>query len=101
MSSFEVIRQLEVLGACPVGEGGRFVADGHIAVGGSHPVNPDGGCLAHSWNTSQQLTIRLIEGVRQLRGEPVGLRVDGARVAVACGPGGANSHFGVVVLGVG
>jgi acetyl-CoA acetyltransferase len=100
MSSFEVIRQLEALGACPPGEGGRFVADGHIEVGGSHPVNPDGGCLAHSWNTSQQLTIRLIEVVRQLRGEALGLRVEGARVGLACGPGGANSHFGIAILGV-
>jgi acetyl-CoA acetyltransferase len=100
MSSFEVIRQLEALGACPPGEGGRFVEDGHIAVGGSHPVNPDGGCLAHSWNTYQQLTLRVVEAVRQLRGQSVGLAVDGASVAVTCGPGGANTHFGITVLGV-
>lgn len=100
MSSFEAMRQLEVLGACGEGDSGPFVADGHIAIGGSHPVNPDGGCLAHSWNISQQLTLRLIEGVRQLRGDANEHQLPDPRIAVACGPGGANSHFAVAVLGV-
>src|SRR5690606_26812281 len=42
-TSFEVIRQFEMLGYCDEGEGGPFVADGRLRLGGSHPTNLDGG----------------------------------------------------------
>jgi len=46
--SFEIIRQLEAFGFCGEGEGGPFVADGHIAPDGSHPITTDGGTMSFS-----------------------------------------------------
>ena len=46
--SFEIIRQLEAFGFCGEGEGGPFVADGHIAIDGSHPITTDGGTMSFS-----------------------------------------------------
>ncbi len=40
------IQTYEDLGLCRYGEGGRFVEEGHSALGGSVPVNPSGGLLA-------------------------------------------------------
>lgn len=61
-----VIMSLEDWGFCKVGEGGPFVADGHIRREGSIPVNPHGGNLAEVY--LQGIT-HLLEGVRQLRGD--------------------------------
>jgi acetyl-CoA acetyltransferase len=60
-----VIMSLEDWGFCKVGEGGPFVADGHIRREGSLPVNTHGGHLAEVY--LQGIT-HLLEGVRQLRG---------------------------------
>src|SRR4051794_28649038 len=39
--SFEIIRQVEAFGFCGEGEGGPFVEDGHIGLGGRIPVTTD------------------------------------------------------------
>ena len=97
-NSFEIIRQLEVLGLCDEGDGGRFVDDGNIALDGGHPVNPDGGCLSYAWNGTQQMTLKVVEGVRQLRGTAVN-QVPDARVALAANAGSAAGHYEIAVLG--
>jgi acetyl-CoA acetyltransferase len=97
-NSFEVIRQMEILGLCKEGEGGSFVADGHIALGGSSPTNLDGGCLAYAWNGTQQMTLKVVEAVRQLRGTAVN-QVAGAETAVAANAGSGAGHYELVVLG--
>ena len=85
-----VIMSLEDFGFCPVGEGGQFVADGHIRREGVLPVNTHGGNLAEVY--LQGIT-HLLEGVRQLRGTSCN-QIDGAEVAlygsgVGAAPGGA------------
>lgn len=97
-NSFEIIRQIETLGLCDEGEGGPFVEDGNIALDGAFPVNPDGGCLAYAWNGTQQMTLKVVEAVRQLRGAAVN-QVDGARVAVAANAGSGAGHYELAVLG--
>lgn len=97
-NSFEVIRQVEALGLCGPGEGGPFVESGAIDVHGPSPVNPDGGCLGYAWNGTQQLTLRVIEGVRQLRGTAVH-QVEGAQTALVANAGSAALHYEVAVLG--
>jgi acetyl-CoA acetyltransferase len=96
--SFEIIRQLEAFRFCAEGEGGPFVEDGHIQLGGSHPVTTDGGTMSFSHaGANPQMLQRAIRGVQQVRGEAGPLQVDGARVAL-CSNGGAGALFTTVML---
>ena len=97
-NSFEIIRQLEALGLCGEGEGGPLAASGAIAVGGKHPVNPDGGCLSYAWNGTQQMTLKVVEAVRQLRGTAVH-QVEGAELAVVGNAGSGAQHYEMSLLG--
>jgi acetyl-CoA acetyltransferase len=97
-NSFEIIRQMEVLGLCAEGEGGPFVEEGNIALHGKYPTNPDGGCLAYAWNGTQQMTLKVVEAVRQLRGTAVN-QVEGAETAIAANAGSGAGHYELVVLG--
>lgn len=82
--TFEIIQQLEQLGFCGDGEGGAFVAEGRIRLGGELPVNPHGGLLSeayiHGLNHS-------LEAVLQLRGDADVRQVPGAEVALVTGFG--------------
>jgi acetyl-CoA acetyltransferase len=91
---------LEDLGFCPKGEGGRFVAGGHIAPGGGLPVNTNGGGLSYCHPGMYGLFL-LIEAVRQLRGECGARQVPGAETAIAHGNGGVLSSQATVILGTG
>ncbi|MFC5747917.1 thiolase family protein [Actinomadura rugatobispora] len=99
-NSFEIIRQLEALGVCAEGEGGPLAESGAIALDGKHPVNPDGGCLSYSWNGTQQMTLKVVEAVRQLRGTAVH-QIEGARLAVVGNAGSGAQHYEMAVLGEG
>lgn len=98
-NSFEVIRQLEILGLCGEGEGGPFVEGGNIALDGPYPVNPDGGCLSYAWNGTQQMTLKAVECVRQFRNSAVN-QLPNARVGVAANAGSAAGHYEIAVLAV-
>ena len=89
---------LEDLGFCPKGEGGRFVADGAIAPGGTLPVNTNGGGLSYCHPGMYGLFV-LMEAVRQLRGECGARQVQGCETAIAHGNGGVLSSQSTVVLG--
>jgi acetyl-CoA acetyltransferase len=96
--SFEIIRQLEAFGFCGEGEGGPFVADGHIAIGGSHPITTDGGTMSFSHaGANPQMMQRAIRAVQQLRGEAGALQVPDAHIAL-CSNGGAGALFTTVLL---
>lgn len=96
--SFEIIRQLEAFRFCGDGEGGPFVADGHIAVGGSHPITTDGGTMSFSHaGANPQMMQRAVRAVQQLRGDAGTLQVPGARIAL-CSNGGAGALFTTVLL---
>jgi acetyl-CoA acetyltransferase len=96
--SFEIIRQLEAFGFCPLGEGGPFVEDGNIAPGAQLPVTTDGGTMSfsHPGISAQQLQ-RVIRAVQQLRGLCTTNQVAGAEVAL-CSNGGAGALFCDVLL---
>lgn len=98
-TSFEVIRQLETLGFCKVGEGGPFVSGGAIAADGRYPLNLDGGCLSYAWNGLQQMTLKVIESVRQLRGEAGCRQTPGARLALSAVGGPGAQKYEICVLG--
>jgi acetyl-CoA C-acetyltransferase len=65
-----VLMQLEDLGFCEKGQGGRFVMDGNLIAGhGSLPVNTDGGGLCNNHPGARGGLMKTIEAVRQIRGE--------------------------------
>jgi acetyl-CoA C-acetyltransferase len=84
-----VIAQLEDLGFCAKGEGGRFVADGNLISGvGKLPWNTDGGGLCNNHPMNRGGITKAIEAVRQLRGEAhPAVQVKDCRLALAAGPG--------------
>jgi len=84
-----VIMQLEDLGFCAKGQGGRFVADGNLVSGvGKLPWNTDGGGLCNSHPQNRGGITKVIEAVRQLRGEAhPAVQVRNCDIALASGPG--------------
>lgn len=86
-----VLMQLEDLGFCKKGEGGRFVMDGNLISGvGRLPFNTDGGGLCNNHPANRGGVTKVIEAVRQLRGEAhPAVQVKDCRWALANGIGGA------------
>jgi acetyl-CoA acetyltransferase len=89
---------LEDLGFCPKGEGGPFVADGSLRLGGALPTNTDGGGLS-ACHPGQRGLFLLVEAVRQLRGECGPRQVPGAEIACVSGTGGWFCSSGTMILG--
>ncbi len=96
--TYMLLVTLEDLGFCKKGEGGPFVADGRLRLGGELPTNTDGGGLS-AVHPGQRGLFLLVEAVRQLRGECGPRQVPEARIAVASGTGGWFCSSGTVVLG--
>jgi acetyl-CoA C-acetyltransferase len=89
-----VIMQLEDLGFCKKGEGGKFVADGNLISGiGKLPFNTDGGGLCNNHPANRGGMTKVIEAVRQLRGEAhPKVQVKNCYLALAHGTGGSLGH---------
>jgi acetyl-CoA C-acetyltransferase len=86
-----VLMQLEDLGFCPKGRGGAFVSDGNLIAGvGQLPFNTDGGGLCNNHPANRGGMTKVIEAVRQLRGEAhPAVQVPGCTLALAQGTGGS------------
>jgi acetyl-CoA C-acetyltransferase len=84
-----VIIQLEDLGFCAKGAGGKFVADGNLISGtGKLPFNTDGGGLCNNHPANRGSMTKVIEAVRQLRGEAhPAVQVKNCDLALAQGTG--------------
>jgi len=97
-----VLLQLEDLGFCRKGEGGRFVADGNLISGvGRLPFNTDGGGLCNNHPANRGGITKVIEAVRQLRGEAhPAVQVRDCGLALATGIGGnlAARHASATVI---
>ncbi len=96
-----VLMQLEDLGFCRKGEGGRFVADGNLISGvGKLPFNTDGGGLCNNHPANRGGITKVIEAVRQLRGEAhAKVQVPDCGLALAQGTGGLlGSRHGSATL---
>src|SRR3954468_6857360 len=85
-----VLITLEDLGFCAKGEGGRFVLDGALhAPHGRLPFNTDGGGLCNNHPANKGGMTKVIEAVRQLRGEATPeVQVPDCELALAHGTGG-------------
>lgn len=90
-----LLLNIEDLGFCKKGEGGRFIAGGGIALGGKLPVNTHGGQLSCAHGGILHLT----EVVHQLRGECGDRSVPNARLGLVHGDGASQSTHTVLILG--
>lgn len=89
-----IVMQLEDYGFCPIGEGGRFVADGNIRwKTGSLPVNTHGGNLSEAYIIGMT---HVREAVEQIRGTAVN-QVEGAEVALVTGGPAALPTSAIIV----
>ena len=93
-----VLFSLEALGFCAKGEGGPFVEDGKLRVGGALPTNTDGGGLS-ACHPGMRGMFLMVEAVRQLRGESGDRQVPNANVACVNGTGGWFSSAATLLLG--
>ena len=93
-----VLLLLEDLGFCEKGDGGAFVQEGRIALGGQLPINTDGGGLSSNHPGIRGIFL-IIEATRQLRGQCGPRQVKGAKLTVAHGSGGLLSSQATTILG--
>ncbi|OZD13076.1 acetyl-CoA acetyltransferase [Rhodococcus sp. 06-156-3C] len=90
-----VLTMLEDYGFCKPGEGGKFVEQGALEVGGVLPTNTSGGLLSETGMPGMQL---VLEAVRQLRGESTS-QVNGAEKAIVGTQGGTMTTHSTLILG--
>src|SRR5215216_3544380 len=98
-----VVETLEDLGFCEKGKGGAFVADGNLISGtGKLPFNTDGGGLCSNHPGNRGGLTKVLEAVRQVRGEAhPKVQVKNCDLALAHGTGGSlgSRHgSGTVIL---
>ena len=97
-----VVMQLEDIGFCKKGEGGKFVSDGNLISGvGKLPFNTDGGGLCNNHPGNRGGMTKVIEAVRQLRGEAhPKVQVKNCNLALAHGTGGSigTRHVGSTLI---
>jgi acetyl-CoA C-acetyltransferase len=86
-----VLMQIEDLGFCEKGQGGKFVSDGNLISGtGKLPFNTDGGGLCNNHPANRGGLTKVVEAVRQLRGEAhQAVQVRNCDLAIAHGTGGS------------
>lgn len=94
-TTFTVIIQLEELGFCKPGEGGAFVENGRLSLGGALPTNTSGGMLSEVYI---QGWTGIPEIVRQLRGQCGERQVKDAEIGLVTAEGGIMNAHSTTIL---
>jgi acetyl-CoA acetyltransferase len=87
-TSFCEIYQMEMLGFCPIGQGGPFVESGATTLGGKIPTNTSGGLVSKGHPIGATGISMLYELCLQLRGEADERQVENAELAIQENGGG-------------
>jgi acetyl-CoA acetyltransferase len=98
VNSFEVVRQIEVLGLAPQGEGADFLDDHDLSLTGDLPICTDGGLMSFSHIGWGAPTLKIIEAVRQLRAEAGDRQVPDAQAAMVGGAGSGAQYYNMLLL---
>lgn len=98
-----VAMQIEDLGICPKGEGGRFLAETDLSIDGAFPLNTGGGQLSAGQTGMAAGFVQLLEGIRQLQGDGGDRQVPDAERCLVTGVGGVAygtnlRHSSVLIL---
>jgi benzoylsuccinyl-CoA thiolase BbsB subunit len=91
--SEEEIRKVEKIGFCPVGEGGRFIWEGHADINGSKPTNTDGGTLGRAHPLGATGGAMIAEIVTQLRGKAGARQVKNPKAGLVNSKGNGNEDI--------
>lgn len=86
--TFAEIQHYEDMGFCRMGEGGKYVEEGHANIGGKVAVNPSGGLLAKGHPLGATGPGQVYEVVQQLRGNCGKRQVPNARIGITHNGGG-------------
>jgi acetyl-CoA acetyltransferase len=86
--AFAELKQMEEIGLVPYGQAASSTLAGETGVGGSIPINTDGGLLSRGHPLGATGIAQIAELSMQLRGEAYGRQVNGARTAMAVNAGG-------------
>ena len=87
-TSFCEVYQVEMMGFCAPGEGGRFVESGATMLEGKIPANTSGGLVSKGHPVGATGLSMIYELMTQLRGEAESRQVAGAELALAQNGGG-------------
>ena len=90
-TAFCEIYQVEMLGLCPVGQGGKFIESGATKLDGSIPVNTSGGLVSKGHPVGSTGLSMIYEIVTQLRGEAGPRQVPHAKIGLTENGGGVIS----------
>lgn len=90
-TSFCEIYQAEMMGFCPMGEGGKFMESGATKLDGSLPVNTSGGLVSKGHPVGSTGLSMIYEIITQLRNEAGPRQVSDARIGLTENGGGVIS----------
>jgi acetyl-CoA acetyltransferase len=90
-TSFCEIYQVEMLGFCPMGKGGKFIESGATKLDGPIPINTSGGLVSKGHPVGSTGLSMIYEIIMQLRGEAGPRQVQNARIGLTENGGGVIS----------
>lgn len=96
--SYKELQHLEAMGLARRGESGQLLSEGAFEIDGELAVNPSGGSLGCGHLLDAGGLFRLVEVVRQLRKEAVGIQVKDACRGVAMSWRGVPTATGAVCV---